>query len=106
MKMTNADRVRHLIRKHFWEMTDNASLSTGKEVVLPEDAYDFMVEYAEKFDIDLTHFEFRKYFPNEGIRFLPNAILPKSMRTDYHEPAPLFVKMLIESAEAGRWLFP
>ncbi|MGX9275787.1 DUF1493 family protein [Pantoea ananatis] len=104
--MDTAAEVRNLIKKHFWEMADDVSLSTGKELVLPEDAYDFMVEYAEKFGVDLTHFEFRKYFPNEGIRFLPNAILPKYMRTDHHEPAALTVRMLIESAEAGRWLFP
>lgn len=104
--MDTAVEVRNLIKKHFWEMADDVSLSTGKELVLPEDAYDFMVEYAKKFDVNLTHFEFRKYFPNEGIRFLPNAILPKYMRTDHHEPAALTVRMLIESAEAGRWLFP
>lgn len=104
--MDTAAEVRNLIKKHFWEMADDVSLSTGKELVLPEDAYDFMVEYAEKLGVDLTHFEFRKYFPNEGIRFLPNAILPKYMRTDHHEPAALTVRMLIESAEAGRWLFP
>ncbi|UEG17791.1 DUF1493 family protein [Pantoea ananatis] len=106
MMIINAEKVRSLIRKHFWEMADEVSLSTGKELVLPEDAYDFMVEYAGTFGVDMTHFEFRKYFPNEGIRFLPNAILPKFMRTDHHEPAPLTVRMLIESAEAGRWLFP
>ncbi|ORM84293.1 hypothetical protein HA42_04720 [Pantoea deleyi] len=104
--METSVQVRNLLKKYFWEMTDDVSLSTGNHMVLPEEATDFIEEYAEKFGVDMTHFEFRKYFPNEGIRFLPDAILPKYMRTDHHEPAALTVRMLIESAEAGRWLFP
>jgi len=48
---------------------------------------------------------FNRYFPNAGILFLPNAILPRYLKTDHHVPEPLTVSMLIESAEAGRWLF-
>lgn len=103
--MHTADQVRALLQKHFWAMPDDASLSTGKKVVLPEDASDFLEEYAETFGIDLSGFEFNHYFPNPGIWFLPNAILPRHMRTDHHEPAELTVKMLIASAEAGRWLY-
>ncbi|AWQ17485.1 DUF1493 domain-containing protein [Pantoea ananatis] len=104
--METSVQVGNLLKKYFWEMADDVSLSTGNQMVLPEEAADFIEEYAEKFGVDMTHFEFRKYFPNEGVRFLPNTILPKFMRTDHHEPAPLTVRMLIESAEAGRWLFP
>ncbi|UYK98605.1 DUF1493 family protein [Pantoea sp. JZ29] len=104
--MDTAVQVRNLLKKYFWEMTDDVSLSTGNQSVLPEEAMDFFEEYAGKFGVDMTHFVFRKYFPNEGIRFLPNAILPKFMRTDHHKPVPLTVGMLIDSAEAGRWLFP
>jgi len=53
----------------------------------------------------MSGFNFNSYFPNAGIRFLPNAILPRYLRTDHHVPEPLTVSMLIESAEAGRWLF-
>lgn len=103
--MSKAKSVRRLITKHFWEMSDDTSLSSGKNGVLPEDASDFLEEYAESLHVDMAAFDFRKYFPNEGIRFLPNAILPKFMRTDHHQPAPLTVEMLIASAEAGRWLY-
>ncbi|WP_279027673.1 DUF1493 family protein [Gibbsiella quercinecans] len=103
--MNNADRVRTLIKKHFWYMADEDSLSTGKKSVLPEDASDFLAEYAESLNIDMSNFNFRRYFPNEGIRFLPNAILPAYLRTDHHAPEPLTVKMLIDSAETGHWLF-
>lgn len=103
--MNKSESVHSLIKKHFWEMPDDASLSTGQRGVLPEDAYDFIMEYSKSLNVDMTSFDFRKYFPNEGVRFLPNAILPKYMRTDRHKPETLTVKMLIESAEAGCWLY-
>lgn len=103
MPITN--QVRKLLEKHFWEMPDGASLSTGRKPVLPEEASDFLEEYADKLGVDMSGFEFNRYFPNEGIRFLPNAILPRFLRTDHHVPEALTVRMLIASAEAGRWLY-
>ncbi|EXU74420.1 DUF1493 family protein [Erwinia mallotivora] len=103
--MNKAESVRRLIAEYFWDMPDDASLSTGKNGVLPEEANDFFEEYAESLHVDMSAFYFRKYFPNEGVRFLPGAILPKYMQTDHHQPAPLTVEMLIESAVAGRWLY-
>ncbi len=102
--MNQADAVKQLIKKYFWEMQEEDSLSTGAESVLPEDASDFFDEYFTLLNIDPSGFNFRKYFPNEGIRFLPNRILPEYLKTDYHQPAPLTVSMLIASAEAGCWL--
>ncbi|MEW6483873.1 MAG: DUF1493 family protein [Pseudomonadota bacterium] len=102
--MNQSEAVKQLIKKYFWEMQEDASLSTGKESVLPEEALDFFDEYFESLNIDSSGFNFRKYFPNEGIRFLPNRILPEYLKTDYHQPEPLTVSMLIASAKAGRWL--
>lgn len=103
--MSHADSVKQLIEKHFWEMPEEASLSTGDEGVLPEDASDFFEEYFETFRVDSAGFNFRKYFPNEGLRFLPNAMLPDYLKTDHHQPEPLTMHMLIASADAGRWLY-
>lgn len=86
-------------------MSDDTSVSTGKQSVLPEDMTDFLEEYSESLNVNMSDFVFNRYFPNEGIRFLPNAILPRYLRTDHHAPEPLTVSMLIESANAGRWLF-
>lgn len=104
--MNNADRVRALLKEYFWEMPDEASLSTGKKSVLPEEALDFLEKYSEMLNVDMSEFNFSLYFPNEGIRFLPDAILPRYLRTDRHAPSQLTVQMLIASAEAGRWLYP
>lgn len=101
----HVSQLKALLKKHFWDMSDDASLSTGDSTVLPEDATEFLEEYADLFNVDMSNFKFNRYFPNEGIRFLPNAILPRYLRTEYHAPEPLTVSMLIESAEAGRWLF-
>ena len=97
--------VRELIRKHFWDMSDDMSISTGKKSVLPEDALGFLDEYTNKLDVDMSGFCFNRYFPNEGIYFLPNAILPRYLKTDHRTPEPLTVNMLIDSAIAGHWLF-
>lgn len=102
--MKQAEVIKQLIKKYFWEMQEEASLSTGKEPVLPEEALDFLDEYFESLSIDPSGFDFRRYFPNEGIWFLPNKILPEYMKTDHHQAEPLTVKMLIEAAEAGHWL--
>jgi len=103
--MNKAEVVRNLIAKYFWAMSDDASLSTGNKSVLPEEASDFIEEYASSLRVDMSSFNFSKYFPNEGVWFLPDAILPKFMRSDHNQPEPLTVHMLIESAEAGRWLY-
>lgn len=103
--MNKDNGVHELLRKYFWEMADDASLNTGRKSVLPEDARDFLEEYSDILHVDMAHFDFRKYFPNTGIWFLPNAILPRHMQTDHHEPTALTVHMLIESAKAGRWLY-
>ena len=103
--MSHADSVKRLIEKYFWEMPEGASLSTGNEPVLPEDASDFFEEYFQTFGIDNARFDFRKYFPNQGVPFLPNAILPDYLKTDHHRPQPLTVQMLIASADAGYWLY-
>lgn len=102
--MRQAEAVKRLIKKHFWDMSEETSLSTGDEPVLPEDASEFFEEYFETLNIDSSGFDFRKYFPNEGIRFLPNSILPDYLKTDHHQPKPLTIRMLIDSADAGRWL--
>ena len=68
--------VRELIKKHFWEMSDDTSVSTGKQSVLPEDMTDFLEEYSESLNVNMSDFVFNRYFPNEGIRFLPNRYCP------------------------------
>lgn len=69
--MNTADRVRALIKKHFWAMADEDSLSTGQYGVLPEDAEEFFEVYFAEFNVNYCSFDFRKYFPREGIFSCP-----------------------------------
>ncbi|MBV4366361.1 DUF1493 family protein [Erwinia phyllosphaerae] len=56
--------------------------------MLPEDAYDLLVNYAEEFDINPKDINFLSYFPED-------LSAPHS---------PITIDLLIRSAEAGRWL--
>ena len=103
--MNYSEIINSLIEKYFWKMPEDASISTGKQAVLPEEASDFLNEYFSVCNVDSSGFEFCRYFPNEGIWFLPDIILPDYLKTDQHQPEPLTIQMLIESAKAGRWLY-
>ena len=54
----------------------------------PLDAYELLERYADKFDIDPGTITFGKYFPEDF--------------TASHDP--LTIRLLVESAQAGRWL--
>ncbi|MCL9669383.1 DUF1493 family protein [Rosenbergiella epipactidis] len=103
--MNQALLVKKLVKKHFWDMAGENSLSTGNNPVLPEDAAIFLEEYFNMLGVEPNGFTFQKYFPNEGIRFLPNALLPDYLKTDHHVAQALTLEMLIASAEAGCWLY-
>lgn len=81
------------------------SLNTGNNPVLPEDAAIFLEEYFNVLNVEPNGFNFQKYFPNEGIRFFPNALLPYFLKTDHHVALALTLEMLIALAEAGHWLY-
>lgn len=83
----------------------DTSLTTGKEATVIEDLIEMVEKYSKTFNVDCSTLNWQKYVPNAGIPFLPNTILPKFLKTDHHEPAPLTINMLIESAKAGRWLY-
>lgn len=50
--MNVSAEVNSLIKKYFWEMSDDVSLRTGNQLALPEEAADFIEEYTEKFGVD------------------------------------------------------
>lgn len=55
--MDTVNDVHQLLKKHFWEMTNDTSLITGKRRVLPEDTHDFLAEYADLLHVDMGNFE-------------------------------------------------
>lgn len=86
-------------------LTLETSLSTGKYPWADEDAKDILDEYFNRFNVDREKFSFIKYWPNEEV-FMPlNFLRSKDNKWTWIEPEPLTLKMLVESAKAGRWLY-
>jgi hypothetical protein len=90
-----------LLTKKRWPATLDTSLSTGDHVWASETGADIMNEYFEKFDVDRANFDFYRYWPEET--FILYALFTCGKGDD--EPEPLTLRMLIESAKAGAWLY-
>ena len=87
------------------KIAEDTSLSTGKDRLLWEDAEDLLVEYFTIFNVEKKGFSFIKYWPNEEV-FMPlNFLRGKGEKLKFTEPEVLTVKMLMESARAGYWLY-
>ena len=83
----------------------NDSLTSGRSMTVFEDVFTMMGRFSARFGVDCSGINWFKYYPRVGIPFLPNFLLPERLKTDHAFPAPLTVKMLAESAKAGRWLY-
>lgn len=87
------------------QLTLETSLSTGRYPWTDEDAIDILKDYFIQFNVDKRNFSFNKYWPNEEI-FLPlNFLRSKENKWKWIEPEPLTLKMLVESAKAGYWIY-
>ena len=82
-------------------VTIETSLSTGRYVWASETGAEIMEEYFEKFGVDPAGFDFYKYWPAET--FILFALCTSGADDD--EPQPLTLRMLAESASAGKWLY-
>lgn len=86
-------------------LSSDSSLSTGEHLTAREDVYELIDKYVAVFDVDCSTLNWRRYFPILILPFLPNGILPACLRSDRHKSVPFMVRMLIESAKVGRWLY-
>lgn len=86
------------------ELTLETSLSTGKYPWARETGDEIMNDYFKRFNVDDSKFDFIAYWPYEK-GFLPDFLRPRSRKVPDVEPKPLTLRMLVESAKAGRWLF-
>jgi hypothetical protein len=64
------------------------------------DAYEFLVEYKNKFNVDMTAFIFKRYFSKEGLWpwELFHLLLGRKGKS-----SPLSIRQLADIARAGRW---
>ncbi|MGQ3906475.1 DUF1493 family protein [Mixta calida] len=95
--------VRQELSAH--ELGIDDSLTSGRSMTVFEDVFDMMERFSERFAVDCSDINWFKYYPRVGIPFLPNFLLPEKLKTDRSQPARFTVRMLAESAKAGRWLY-
>ncbi|MGV3344423.1 DUF1493 family protein [Enterobacteriaceae bacterium LUAb1] len=95
---------RSFFSKKQWPISLETSLSTGDHAWVVETGEEIMSDYFHRFNVSPTRFNLLKYWPVEP-GWIPNIFLPKSMRIKYIEPHKLTLRMLAESAKAGRWLY-
>lgn len=71
----------------------------------PEDASELIEQYFDNFSVAPENFNLMTYFPIVGSFLTPSFLLPKKLRPIGTQAKPLTVRMLVESAKAGRWLY-
>lgn len=86
-------------------LTLETSLSTGKYPWTDEDAIEILNDYFTTFKVDRKNFNFAKYWPNEEAVLPLNFLRSKENKWHWIEPEPLTLKMLVESASAGHWIY-
>ncbi|WP_368544314.1 DUF1493 family protein [Enterobacter soli] len=90
-----------LLTNRRWPATLDTSLSTGDYVWASETGADIMDEYFSRFNVDPAHFDFYRYWPEET--FILYSLF--TCGKDDDQPQPLTLRMLAESAKAGKWLY-
>jgi acyl carrier protein len=111
MNIETFNKVKELLVEHAGISEREVSPETtlfGDTGMDGDDAYDFFVDFAEKFSVDMSSFEFSKHFgPEAGsdpITFVYMAV--RTLLYGSHKAAgvvPITVADLVEAAERKRW---
>ena len=96
--------VKPLFSKNKPQLTLDTSLSTGQYPWARETGDEIMNDYFKRFNVESSQFEFLLYWTYEK-GLLPNFLRPLSQKVPYISPKPLTIRMMVESAKAGRWPF-
>ncbi|MDN7934015.1 DUF1493 family protein [Burkholderia metallica] len=87
-------------------MVDEITESTDLDLDLGFDdceVEELMREYSVKFNVDISGFDIKRYYPEDDSSFL-DLINPFKKKVIHRVP-DLNVRMLIASAKAGCWLY-
>ncbi|KVP17677.1 hypothetical protein WJ85_09815 [Burkholderia ubonensis] len=84
------------------DITENTDLDAGLDFDAAE-VEEMMLEYSAEFNVDVSGFDIKKYYPEDDFSFL-DLINPFKKKVIHRVP-DLNVRMLITSAKAGRWLY-
>ncbi|WP_175836635.1 DUF1493 family protein [Burkholderia anthina] len=83
-------------------ITENTDLDVDLDFDAAE-VEQVMREYSEEFNVDMSGFDIKKYYPEDDVSFLD--LLNPFRKKVVHQVPDLNVRMLIASAKAGRWLY-
>ncbi|WP_080401509.1 DUF1493 family protein [Burkholderia ubonensis] len=84
------------------DITENSDLDADLDFDAAE-VEEMMLEYSVEFNVDVSQFDIKKYYPEDDFSFL-DLINPFKKKVVHRVP-DLNVRMLITSAKAGRWLY-
>ncbi|AOI71570.1 DUF1493 family protein [Burkholderia ubonensis] len=84
------------------DITENSDLDADLDFDAAE-VEEMMLEYSAEFNVDVSQFDIKKYYPEDDFSFL-DLINPFKKKVVHRVP-DLNVRMLITSAKAGRWLY-
>ncbi|KVH65673.1 hypothetical protein WJ41_26200 [Burkholderia ubonensis] len=84
------------------DITENTDLDADLDFDAAE-VEEMMLEYSAEFNVDVSGFDIKKYYPEDDFSFL-DLINPFKKKVVHRVP-DLNVRMLITSAKAGRWLY-
>ncbi|OJA49084.1 DUF1493 family protein [Burkholderia ubonensis] len=84
------------------DITENTDLDADLDFDAAE-VEEMMLEYSAEFNVDVSGFDIKKYYPEDDFSFL-DLINPFKKKVIHRVP-DLNVRMLIISAKAGRWLY-
>lgn len=95
---------RYFFSKKPWPVSLDTSLSTGDHPWVVESGEEIMIDYFHRFEVSPAGFNLLIYWPVEP-GWIPNILLPETMRINSTEPVALTLKMLSASAMARYWLY-
>ncbi|WP_269509628.1 DUF1493 family protein [Burkholderia sp. IMCC1007] len=84
------------------DITEDSDLDVDLDFDAAE-VEELMREYSEEFNVDMSGFDIKKYYPEDSFSFLD--LLNPFRKKVVHQVPDLNVRMLIASAKAGRWLY-
>ncbi|WP_157648342.1 DUF1493 family protein [Burkholderia ubonensis] len=84
------------------DITENTDLDADLDFDAAE-VEEMMLEYSAEFNVDVSEFDIKRYYPEDDFSFL-DLINPFKKKVIHRVP-DLNVRMLITSAKAGRWLY-
>lgn len=102
--MENLEKIKELVVKLRWEYDFPLTRETTlrKDLKLwGDDAFDFIKAFSEEFNVDLSGFDIKKYFPPEGDFILPAIIRALRLKKE-PEYLPLTLGHLEDAISRGK----